>query len=154
MKFPDLLYLQNCLFMSQIETNQRLANSFVDLWHCSDNHTYLTKSKAKGDLDIPSINTQIYGTQSVKYNCIKDWNNFRNNFSHICTYTLVKRKVKDYLIGKYWKYLLVLEEQISMICLSLLFCPLAFHCSYFISLTFLSTLLYNNFLKHWSLAHI
>ena len=137
MKFPDLLYLQNCLKQSQIETNQRLANSFVDLRHCGDNHTYLTKSKAKGLLDIPLVNTQIYGTQSVKYNCIKDWNNFRNNFSHIplhkCTYTLVKRQVKDYLIGKYWKYFLVLEEQISMICLSLLFCPLAFHCSYFIS---------------------
>ena len=90
--------------MSQIETDQRLANSFVDLRHCGDNHTYLTKSKAKGLLDIPFVNTQIYGTQSVKYNCIKDWNNFRNNFPHIplhkCTYTLVKRQVKDYLIGK------------------------------------------------------
>ena len=144
--------------MSQIEKKQRLANSFVDLMRCGDNRTYLTKSKAKRLRDIPFLNTQIYGTQSVKYNCIKDRNNFRNNFLritlHKCTYTLVKRQVKDYLITKYWKYLLVLEEQISMICLSLLFCPLAFHCSYFISLTFLSTLLYNNFLKHWSLAHI
>ena len=144
--------------MSQIEKKQRLANSFVDLMGCGDNHTYLTKSKAKRLRDIPFLNTQIYGTQSVKYNCMKDLNNFRNNFLritlHKCTYTLVKRQVKDYLIAKYWKYLLVLEEQISMICLSLLFCPLAFHCSYFISLTFLSTLLYNNFLKHWSLAHI
>ena len=68
--------------MYQIETNQRLANSFVDLRHCGDNQTYLTKSKAKGLLDIPLVNTQIYGTQSVKYNCIKDWNNFRNNFSY------------------------------------------------------------------------
>ena len=105
LKFADLLYLQNCLFMSQIETNQRLANSFADLRHCGDNHTYLTKSKVKGLLDIPLVNTQIYGIQSIKYNCIKDWNNFINNFSHIplhkCTYTLVKRQVKDYLIGKY-----------------------------------------------------
>ena len=38
--------------MSQIETNQRLANSFVDLRHCGDKHNYLTKSKAKGLLDI------------------------------------------------------------------------------------------------------
>ena len=30
--------------MPQIETNQRLANSFVDLRHCGDNHNYLTKS--------------------------------------------------------------------------------------------------------------
>ena len=134
--------------MSWIETNQRLANSFVDLRHCGDNHTYLTKRLA----DIPFVNTQICSTQSVKYNCIKGWNNFRNNFSNIplhkCTYTLVKRQVKDYLIGKYSKYLLVLEEQVSMICLSLLFCLLAFQCSYFICLTFLSTLLYNNMFKH------
>ena len=88
MKSPDLLYLQNCLFMSQIETNQRLANSFVDLRHCGDNHTYLTKSKAKGLLDIPFVNTQIYGTQSVKYNCITDRNNFRNNFSDIPWYQI------------------------------------------------------------------
>ena len=88
--------------MFQIETNQRLANSFVHLRHCGDNHTNLIKIKAKGVLDIPFVNTQIYGTQSVRYNCIKDWNIFRNNFSHIpvhkCIYTLVKRQVKDYLI--------------------------------------------------------
>ena len=91
--------------MSQIETNQRLTNFFVDLRHCGDNHNYLNKSKEKGLLDIPFVNTQIYGTQSDKYNCIKDLNNFRNNFPHIplyiCTYALVKRQVKDYLIGKY-----------------------------------------------------
>ena len=54
--------------MSQIETNQRLVNFFIDLRHCGDNHIYLTKSKAKGLLDIPLVKTQIYGTQSVKYN--------------------------------------------------------------------------------------
>ena len=105
MNFLDFLYLQNCLFMSQIETNQTLANSFVDLRHCRENRNYLTKSKVERLLDIPFVNTQIYGTQSVKYNCITDWNNFRNNFPHIplhkCTYTVVKRQVKDYLIGKY-----------------------------------------------------
>ena len=103
--FPDILYLQNYLFMSQIETNQRLTKSFVDLKHCGDNHTHLTKLKAKGLLDIPFVNAQIYGTQSVKYNCIIDWNSFRNSFSHIplhkCTYTLVKKQVKDHRIGKY-----------------------------------------------------
>ena len=76
LKFPDLLYQQNCLFMYQIETNQRLANSFIDLRHCGDNHKHLTKSKAKSLLDISFVNTQIYGTQSVKYNCITDWKNF------------------------------------------------------------------------------
>ena len=105
LKFPDLLYLPSCLFMSQIESNQGLSSSFVDLRQCGDNHNYLNKFKARGLLDIPFVNTQIYGTQSVRYNCIKDWNNFSNNFPHVplhkCSYTLVKRQVKDYLTGKY-----------------------------------------------------
>ena len=105
LRFPGLLYLQNCLFMSQIETNKKLANSFADLKHCRDSHNYQTKSKTKGLLDIPLFNTQIYDTKSVKYNCIKDWNNFRNNFPnllpHQCTYTLVKKQVKNFLISKY-----------------------------------------------------
>ena len=76
--------------MSQIKTNQRLANSFVDLRHCGDNHTYLTKSKAKGLLDIPFVNTQIFGTQSVKHDCIKDWiqsfhGTTSETISHLCT---------------------------------------------------------------------
>ena len=58
--------------MLQTETNQKLANSFADLIQCSDSYNYQTKSKTKGLLDIPLLNTQIYGTQSVKYNCIKD----------------------------------------------------------------------------------
>ena len=100
LKFPDLLYLQNCLFMSQIEKNPKLAYSFADLKYCGDSHNYQTKSKTKRLLDIPLLNTQISDTQSVKYNCVKGWNNFRNNFPyllpHQCTYTLVKKQVKNF----------------------------------------------------------
>ena len=91
--------------MAQIKTTQKLANSFADLKHCGDSNIYQTKSKTKGLLDIPLLNTQVYGTQSVKYNCIKNWNNFRNNFPdllpHQCNYTLVKKQVKNFLISKY-----------------------------------------------------
>ena len=91
--------------MSQIETNKKLAISFADLKHCGDSHNYQTKSKTKGLLYIPILNIHIYGTQSVKYSCIKDWNNFRNNFPnllpHQYTYTLVKKQVKNFLISKY-----------------------------------------------------
>ena len=89
LKFPGLLYLQNCIFMSQVETNQRLGNSFVDLRHCGYNQNYLTKSKAKGLLDIPFVDIQIYSIQSFKYNCIKHWNNFRDNFPHnLCKFVI------------------------------------------------------------------
>ena len=51
LKFLDLLLLQNCLFISQIEPKQRLANHF-------------------GLIDVPFVNTQIYNNQSVKSNYI------------------------------------------------------------------------------------
>ena len=81
--------------MSRIETNKKVV-LFCKLKHCGKNYNYQTKSKTTRLLNI-----QIYGTQSTKYNCIKDWNNFRNNFPntslHHCTYTLVKKLVKGQL---------------------------------------------------------
>ena len=80
---------------------------------CPNRHWWqlqLTKSKAIVLLDLPFVSKEICGTQSIIYNCIKDWINFRNNFPHMdlvlhkWTYTLIKRHLKDYLIGKYWKY--------------------------------------------------
>ena len=57
LKFPDIVHLQNCLFMSQIETNKKLKESFTQLKHCSDNHNYQTRAKSKRLLDIPYFNT-------------------------------------------------------------------------------------------------
>lgn len=41
--------------------------------------------------------------QSVKYECKRDWNNFRNNFYCLpmfqCTYTIVKRQVENCLFA-------------------------------------------------------
>ena len=42
---------------------------------------------------IPFVNTQINGTQSVKYNCVRDWNNFRNNFPHMDTESLILQQM-------------------------------------------------------------
>ena len=96
--------------MSQIKTNQKLANSFADLKDCSDSHNCQTKSKIKDLLDIPLFNTQIYGRQAVKYNSIKDSNNFRNNsanlFPHQCTYTLVKKLHDHCLLFIIYSYFL------------------------------------------------
>ena len=53
LKFKDLLHLQNCLFVLQIEQNQTLAKSFVTLKHCGDNHNYQTRASTKRILDTP-----------------------------------------------------------------------------------------------------
>ena len=67
LKFKDLLHLQNCLFVLQIEQNQTLAKSFVTLKHCGDNHNYQTRASTKRILDIPLYKTSTYGTHSALY---------------------------------------------------------------------------------------
>ena len=105
LKFPDLVHLQNCLFMSQIEQNEKFAESFTHLKHCGENHGYQTRSKTKNLLDTPLFNTDTYGTKSAKYRCIVDWNNFRKTFPHLlltdCTYFNVKKLLKEHFINKY-----------------------------------------------------
>ena len=43
--------------MSQIETNKKVANAFVELKYCRENHKYETKSKTKIIFNIPFLNT-------------------------------------------------------------------------------------------------
>ena len=82
LRFSDSVCMQNCLFMNQIEQNEKIAKSFSKLKYCGDNHNYQTKSAARKLLDTPCFSTNFYGTQSAKYHCIIDWNNFKNNPPH------------------------------------------------------------------------
>ena len=82
LKFQDLMYLQNCLFMSKIEQNESLAVSFPGLKYCGEHHSYATGSKIQKVFDILNNKTDTYGTQSAKCNCI-NWNKFKKNFSDI-----------------------------------------------------------------------
>ena len=41
LKFNDMMYLQNCLFMLQMEQNQKLASSFPGLNPCDHETTMI-----------------------------------------------------------------------------------------------------------------
>ena len=69
LKFSDILILQNCLFMFEIERNPKLKVSFPAL-HARDKHNYQTRSAAHNLLDIPLTKTKTYGSESVKSQCI------------------------------------------------------------------------------------
>ena len=105
LKFKDLLHLQNCLFVLQIEQNQTLAKSFVTLKHCGDNHNYQTRASTKRILDTPLYKTNTYGTHSAKYHCILDWNQFERIFPNLSeidyTYSKLKSLIKRYFLNKY-----------------------------------------------------
>ena len=65
LKFHDLIKLQNCLFICQLEQDEQLAKSFPALKHCGDNRNYQTRSTIKRLLDTPLLNTDTYGMQST-----------------------------------------------------------------------------------------
>ena len=97
LRFHDLIKLQNCLFICQLEQDEQLAKSFPVLKHCGDNHNYQTRSTTKRLLDTPFLNTDTYGTQSTKYNCIADWNSFRKTFKDLTLSEYSRFKVKKLL---------------------------------------------------------
>ena len=69
--------------MNQIKQNEKLAKSFLELKYCGYNYNYQTRSMTRKLLDIPYIKKDAYETQSAKYHCIIDWNNFKKTFSNL-----------------------------------------------------------------------
>ena len=70
LKFKDLLHLQNCLFVSQIEENQTLGKSFATLKDCGDNHNYQTRASTKRILDTPLYKTNTWVFVLIQQNII------------------------------------------------------------------------------------
>ena len=96
LKFADILKVQNCLFMYQFEQNHALATSFPTL-HSKDKHNYQTRSATQNLLDVPLARTNKYGKESVKYQCVRDWNNFKKKFPQIPENKLSYMKIKRIL---------------------------------------------------------
>ena len=59
LRFSDSVCMQSCLFMNQIEQNEKIAKSFSELKYCGDNHNYQTRSATKELLDTPCL-AQIF----------------------------------------------------------------------------------------------
>ena len=96
LKFPDILNLQNCVFMQQIQHSPKLSASFPAL-HVKDKHNYNTTSATHNLLDILLTKTNIYGKNSIKNHCIRDWNNLKKDLLDIADSELSLSKIKSYL---------------------------------------------------------
>ena len=86
--------------MYQIEHKPRLSASFPAL-HAKDNHNYNTRSATHNLLDIPLTKTNMYGKNSIKNHCIRDWNNLKKDLSDIPESELSLSKITSYLKHKY-----------------------------------------------------
>ena len=79
LKFANILKVQNCLFMFQVEQNNALATFFPAL-QSKDKLNYQTTSAIQNLIDVTLARTNKYGNDSVKYQCIRDWNNLKKKF--------------------------------------------------------------------------
>ena len=61
-----------------------------------------TRSATHNLLDIPFTETNMYGKNSIKNHCIRDWNNLKKDLSDIPDSGLSLSKIKSYLKQKYF----------------------------------------------------
>ena len=101
LKFPDILNLQNCLFMYKIQHRSKSSASFPAL-HAKDKHNYNTRSATHNLLDIPFTKTNMYGKNPIKNHCIRDSSNLKKDLSDISDSELSLSKIKSYLKQKYF----------------------------------------------------
>ena len=100
LKFLDILNLQNCLFMYQISIAPNSVPLFL-LFRVKTSTT-TTLGQQHNLLDIPLTETNMYGKNSIKNLCIRDWNNLKRDFSDIPDSELSLSKIKSYLKQKYY----------------------------------------------------
>ena len=95
--------------MCQLGQNKKLAATFSGLVYSKEKHNYNTRSARKDLLDISLYQTFTYEMQSCKYQCIKDWNRFKNeNSTENLTYPAVNNIVKKNILASY-QYFLILD---------------------------------------------
>ena len=74
LKFPDLITINNCIFVYD-HFNITLPFSISHLFNkTSDIHPYPTRNYDQSKLNIPRFNTLKYGKYSIVHQCILDWN--------------------------------------------------------------------------------
>lgn len=95
LKFQDLIYLQNCIFMLQIEQNENLDVPFPGLKYCGEHQIYNTRSKTQKLFDILNNKLEIIVLNCIQMHCIKDWNKFTKDFSNIDLKKLTYAKAKN-----------------------------------------------------------
>ena len=101
MQNTDILNLQNCLFIYQIQYSPKFSASFPTTY-AKDKSNCNTRSATHNLLDIPITKANIYEKNFIKNLCIRDWNNLKRDFSGAPDSELSLSKIKSYLKQKYY----------------------------------------------------
>ena len=109
--------------MFQVKQNNTLATYFPAL-HSRNKHNYQTRSTTHNLLRVPLLRTKKFGKESVKYQYIRDWNNFERKFPQIPENNLSYMKIKRILKQvTFWSILNILFTTINFyMCTLYYFC--------------------------------
>ena len=73
--FNDLVKKTNILFVYD-SLKKNLPPSISDYFTlCSDVHSYNTRNTQLGKLHVPKFNSIKFGKNSIRYQCVSEWNN-------------------------------------------------------------------------------
>ena len=85
LKFPDLITVNNCIFVFD-HFHNTLPISISHLFtKTSDVHPYPTRNFEHSKLNVPRFNTLKYGKYSIIHQCILDWNSLLINHQYFPT---------------------------------------------------------------------
>ena len=74
LKLQNIITLKKCLFIYD-QLCHNLPNVFLNYFKLlKDQHRQSTRASNKFTLNVPRVNTETYGSNSVKIKTIKDWN--------------------------------------------------------------------------------
>ena len=74
LKLQNIITLKKCLFIYD-QLCHNLPNAFLNYFKLlKDQHRQSTRASNKFTLNVPRVNTETYGSNSVKIKTIKDWN--------------------------------------------------------------------------------
>ena len=86
LKLQNIITLNNCLFIYD-QLCDNLPNTFSNYFKLLKNqHRHNTRGSNHFTLNVPRVNTETYGSNSIKIKAIKDWNKTTKkiNFTLIC----------------------------------------------------------------------
>ena len=112
LKFADIVNSQNCLFIYQVQKYPKLTVSFPAL-QAREKHNYSNRSVLQNLFDVLLKTTRMNDLiKPVKYQCIRDWDNFKKAFPQIPESEFSRWNIKSYLKQKCFDQYLKISKSI------------------------------------------
>ena len=100
MKLKDILLYNNCIF-AQNQINENLPENFKDFFQTAANqHSCNTRGTTNKTIIKTTINSTLYGLNSIKNGASSDWNQISKNLNTEDKPQLIK-SLREYIFNSY-----------------------------------------------------